>query len=201
MKGLVTVTLGFIIPFLIHAQSDSLLERNKWFHPDYAKIQFAGEIGFLSVGVGFKLFKKQNGELDLMAGYLPKPIGGDDIFTTAIKFAYLPWDKQVLNNQLTWQPLSLGAMLFHAWGERLNRIRDKELYPRGYYWWSPGTRFGPVFGTRLKRDFDKRSRIKSLSFYMEFVTNDLYIYSWGANTGIIPLSSIFDMSLGLRIDW
>ncbi len=193
--------MGLLIPVLLEAQSDTVPERTKWYHPDYAKVQYAGEIGFFSIGVGSELFKKQNGELDLMVGYLPKSIGGDGIFTTAIKFSYLPWEKPLFNDQLTWQPLSMGAILFHAWGKELNRIRDKDLYPRGYYWWSLGTRIGPVIGTRLKKDFGNNAKFKSLTFYMEFVSNDLYIYSWGVNTGIIPLRAIFDMSLGIRIKW
>ena len=195
------IIFGLLIPFLLKTQTDSIPERTKWYQPDYAIFQFAGEIGLFSAGIGSQLFKKQNGEFDFMAGYLPKSIGGDDIFTTALKFSYLPWEKPLFNNQLTWQPLSMGVILFHAWGKDINKIRDRDLYPRNYYWWSLGTRIGPLIGTRLRRDFGKNSNLESLTFYLEFVTNDLYIYSWGVNTDIIPLWAIFDMSLGIRVYW
>lgn len=200
MKKLILFLLPII--FLAHAgaQSDST-PPTKWYHPDYAKLQFAGEIGFLSAGVGSEIFKNRKGEIDLMLGYLPKSIGGDNITTFAVKFAWIPWEKPVLNNKFKLQPLTLGAILFRALGEDLNKLRDRDIYPRGYYWWSSGLRIGPVLGIRLKRDFKEECKIKSMAFYTEFTTNDLFIYSWGVNSGIIPLRAIFAASFGVKLNF
>jgi len=182
-------------------QNDSIVARTKLYHLDYAKMQYAGQIGFLSVGVGSELFRKRNGELDFFVGYLPESIGGDNIVTGAFKFAYIPWDISVFKHKMKLQPLTMGLMIFHAFGEDLNKIRDKDLYPQGYYWWSLGTRVAPVFGIRLKKELDKESTIKALAFYVEFVTNDLYIYSRGVNRTIIPLYKIFDSSIGVKVNF
>jgi len=183
------------------AQADTSLIRTKFTHIDYVKTQYAGEIGFMSLGVGTEFFKKRNGELDLMLGYLPQSIGGDDIITSAIKFSYIPWTKNILNNKLIIQPLTVGVLAYHAFGKDLNKQNNRDLYPRGYYWWTVSTRLGPVFGLRIKKEFEPSSKIKSLSFYVEFGSNDLYIYSWIDNRSLIPIHNIFNSSFGLKANF
>lgn len=191
----------FIISSNAFAQVDSTSTRTKFLHPDYVKMQFAGEIGFLSVGIGTEFFKKRNGELDLMLGYLPKSIGGDNITTIALKFTYIPWTKDIIKGKLLLQPLTLGVIAYHAFGKDLNKISNKDLYPQNYYWWTLGMRFGPILGFRVIKKFEESSKIKALALYIEFGTNDLYIYSWGVNTSVVPLQKIINTSFGLKANF
>jgi hypothetical protein len=43
--------------------------------PDHIKVQYAGGIGFISIGAGYST-KNQKLEGDLSYGYLPKSVGG-----------------------------------------------------------------------------------------------------------------------------
>ncbi len=177
-------------------QQDSSIAR-KWYLPDYTKLHYAGEIGFISVGVGKEFFKKKNGELDIFLGYLPESIGGDNIVTAAFKFHYFPWKKEIFKQRYELEPLTLGAIGYHALGEHLNRLSNKDLYPDGYYWWTTGFRFGPIIGSRISKEFEN-GKLEKLWLYYELGTNDLFIYSWGQNRTLVPLRSIFNFSFGLK---
>ena len=170
----------------------------EWIVPDHVKLHFAGEIGFLSPGAGYELFKKKNGELDVFGGFLPEAIGGDNIVSIAGKFHYMPWKKEVLKNKYLLEPISLGVLVYHSFGEDLNKAKDDNLYPNGYYWWTVGTRFGPFFGSRITQEFKEPSFFKALTFYVEFGTNDLYFFSWKNNRSSIPLYQIWNSSIGLK---
>ena len=193
-----------IVTFLLfgfisaNSQSDSISDSRPWYIIDHAKVQFAGEIGFISLGLGYSIFKKKNGELDLFLGYLPESIGGDNIVTIAGKFHYFPWKKDVFKNKYKLEPLTLGVNVYHAFTKILNAQKNQDLYPAGYYWWTIGTRFGPFFGSRITKEFNQKSFIRSLTFYYEIGTNDLYIYSWGVNRNSVPLHKVWNTSLGLK---
>jgi len=58
--------------------------RNSRFYPDHAKIQFAGNQGFLSAGPGWQFFKGRF-ECDIMYGYMPEHFSGCEIHSITIK--------------------------------------------------------------------------------------------------------------------
>jgi hypothetical protein len=192
--------LGLLLLFIqpAVAQTDSLPVERKWYVPDHYKLHFAGEIGFLSPGAGYELFPKRNGELDVFGGFLPEFIGGDNVVTIATKFHYMPWKKKINRGRNDLEPLTLGAIVYHAFGEDLNKARDKDLYPQGYYWWTIGTRFGPFVGSRITRAYKDGAALKSITLYVEFGTNDLFLYSWAKNRTTIPLYKIWNSSVGLK---
>jgi hypothetical protein len=53
-----------------------LANAQKFLVPDEAILQYAGSIGYLSVGGGYKLFKNERGNLDFLYGYVPASAGG-----------------------------------------------------------------------------------------------------------------------------
>ena len=94
--------------------------------------------------------------------------------------------------------MSIGFNAYHAFAKVLNEQKDRDLYPRGYYWWTIGTRFGPFFGSRLTKEFQPKSFMKTLTFYYEIGTNDLFLFSWGVNTSTVPFYKIWNTSFGLK---
>ena len=195
-----TVLLAILsLHHTVQGQVTDSTTTKKWYQPDHAKLHFAGEIGFLSPGVGIELFRKKNGELDLFGGFVPEGIGGDNLVTMAVKFHYLPWKKGLFNKKYQLEPLTLGANLYHTFGEDINKFRDRDLYPKGYYWWTISTRYGPFFGSRLSKDFGPEATIRSLTFYCEIGTNDLFIYSWAGNRSTVPFHRLWNSSFGLKV--
>ena len=192
------LTLFFNVSFGQDSTETEKTRKRPWIQLDHDKTQYAGEIGFMSLGLGYSLFKRENGELDGFLGFLPESIGGDNIVTIALKFQYLPWKKEVFKNKFQLEPLSMGVNIYHAFTKILNEQKNEDLYPNGYYWWTIGTRFGPFFGSRLTKEFKQTSFMKTLTFYYEIGTNDLFIYSWAANRSAIPIYKIWNTSFGLK---
>lgn len=58
-----------------------------WYMPEQLKLQFAGNIGLFSIGVG-KIFMKNHLQTDLFYGHVPASIGGRDLNTIALKNSY-----------------------------------------------------------------------------------------------------------------
>ena len=54
------------------------------FLPDYVKLQFAGGIGLLSIGVGYSFFKEKL-EVSYFYGYVPKAVSIDDLHSVSLQ--------------------------------------------------------------------------------------------------------------------
>ncbi len=57
-------------------------------------VQHAGSIGFMSVGIGYPVFKNKRGSLDFNYGYVPESRGGT-LHILSGKFAYRPWKLKI----------------------------------------------------------------------------------------------------------
>lgn len=192
MKTLATLCIIVLLPFRGHCQSDS---RNKWYIPDHAKLQFAGNIGFLSAGAGY-LHGHDKLETDLLLGFVPKPVGGDHIVSLTAKTTYFPW-KVNLNNDLKLYPFSVGPYLSYSFGSQFDTILPNE-YPPGYYWWATSLRVGAFIGGKLEKHTDGSKRFKSVAVYYELGTYDLEFISYVQNRHFLDLSDVFSMALGVK---
>lgn len=174
------------------------VENNKrsWLIPDHVKAQFAGNIGFVSVGAGY-LHGNDKLETDLYVGFLPKSIGGDHIVSLSTKMTYSPW-KLPLSEEYTIIPFSIGPYLSYSFGSQFDTLLPNE-YPEGYYWWATSLRFGAFFGGRLQMHLGDEQRVKSLDFYYELGTYDLEFLSYIQNTKTLQISDIFSLALGIKL--
>ncbi|MFQ3297768.1 MAG: hypothetical protein ACI921_001761, partial [Polaribacter sp.] len=81
---------------------DAILIQDKakekaWYEPDYAKMQFAGNLGVLSVGVGYQLFNKVV-YTELLYGYVPVSISkANEIHLISIKNTFPLYRKKIGN--------------------------------------------------------------------------------------------------------
>lgn len=168
--------------------------------PKSALSQYAGSIGFFSAGVGYELFKNDRGSLDFMYGFVPKNRGGR-LHIATVKFAYRPFEVR-LNDWAKLYPVNPGAFLSYHFGPRFDFQWDKDTYEKGYYWWSTALRPHISLGTEVKIDARKVApalKIKSLSLYSEFNTNELYLVSYYQNAGTLSVTDIFKLGFGLRV--
>lgn len=186
-------TLLLFVPFLAGAQS-----RAEWYVPDHLKLQFAGNIGFISIGAGY-LHGNGHLETDVFLGYLPKSIGGDDILSLTSKLTYSPWSLP-LSSRYTVIPFSAGPYLSYSFGSQFDTFLPNE-YPEGYYWWASSLRLGAFIGGRLKMALPATRAFSHISLYYELSSYDLLMISLVQNTGYLGISDIFSLSLGLKIDF
>ena len=153
-------------------QSDST---KRWYAPDFAKIQFAGHIGFLSPGVGYQ-FINNNLNTELLYGYLPSSISETNaLHQIALKITY-----------------------------RFIKLNTNKVKFCGYggFTFMPNLLTNNTnnmsFLTGLGSNVDLgRSCIKSVEFYIETGAL-LSALEYALTYESVPMTSVFSMALGLN---
>ena len=163
--------------------------------PYHIKAQFAGGIGFLSVGVGRTFFREKL-ETDLFLGYLPESIGGDRIVTSAIKATYVPV-KPVKIKALDWQPLRVGAQVSYTFGDDYFAREPGDKYEKGYYGFSTALHGSLLLGGQL--DFSRVNKLNRFAVYYEFGSSMEYLISYIQNPKYLSPGKIFNLALGVRM--
>ncbi|QHL86957.1 hypothetical protein GU926_05705 [Nibribacter ruber] len=164
--------------------------------PYYAKAQFAGDIGFLSVGVGRESFNRRL-NTDLSVGYLPESIGGDAIFTVALKSTMLPL-KPVRLKSLDWYFITAGAQVSYTFGDEYFAWEGYlSRYPNSYYRFSTALSVYVFAGGQV--DFARVPKLQKFSAYYEVGAPGEYVISYIQNPRYLSLPKIFHLALGLKM--
>lgn len=175
-------------------------DAQKFLIPDEAIVQHAGSIGYFSVGAGYKLFKNERGNLDLLYGYVPASKGGKLHIVTA-KFAYKPFVVR-LNKIGTLYPFNPGAFFTYTAHKDLQLKFSGDNWPKGYYFWSEAIRPHLSFTNEIeftKPRFVKAAGLKSLSLYSEFNSNEWYLVNYFQNAPEVSAKDVFKLGLGMRL--
>lgn len=176
--------------------------------PSTVRIQYAGSIGLINLGMGWEYGKRHQWETDFMFGLVPKYDKDEAFATFTLRQTYVPWTKKLFHNyewgkgpyRYTWQPLSCGLFLnsvLHGnyWTKEPERYPDQD-----YYRFSSKIRFHLFVGQRytIHVPREKRWLPKEASFVWELSTCDLYVVSKFVNASL-PLKDILSLSLGLKL--
>lgn len=196
MKGFLLI-LSLIFSLFLQAQNAEEVGRT-WYEPDHFKLQFAGNIGFLSVGAGY-LHGNDHLESDLYLGYLPKSIGGDHIISLSAKITYAPWTLPLSHNYSV-IPFSTGPYLSYSFGSQFDTFLPNE-YPNGYYWWASSLRLGAFIGGSIRKSIKSSSRFSGVALYYELGTYDLKFISFFQNPDYLNITDILSMSLGVKVEF
>jgi hypothetical protein len=194
MKNLILLCC-VLTSFAASAQESPLYEiRRKWYLPDHVKLQFAGNIGFMSGGPGW-VSRNKTLETDILFGFLPRKYGGDALITLTSKITYSPWRIATGNNTYI-RPFSLGFYMSHTFGPQFDSSWP-EYYPKGYYWWATAVRPGAYVGGKIGNVLPKK--MKSLELYYEVGTYDLLAISYVKNTRFLKPGDIVSLALGIKV--
>lgn len=189
---LITMLL-LLMPLLSEAQIGKTLT------PDAVVVQYAGSIGYGSIGAGYTVFRKENGSLDLIYGFVPRSKGGS-LHSLNTKFAYRPLSIHLAPN-VTLYPVNPGVFLSYQLGDEF-KARNKEYFEKGYYWWSQALRTHVSFSSEVKVNTQKLLHdkgLKNVRVYSEVNTNDLYFLSWYKNQETMSVTDIFKVGVGLKL--
>lgn len=172
----------------------------KFLIPDEVILQHAGSIGYFSAGAGYKLFKNERGNLDVLYGYVPAGKGGELHIITA-KFAYKPFVIKV-NKFGTIYPLIPGMFFTYTPHRDLQLKFSKDNWPKGYYYWSEAIR--PHLSVTNEIEFSepkfiKAAGFKSVSLYSEFNTNEWYLVNLFQNIPEMSFTEAFKLGIGVRL--
>lgn len=189
---LVSLSLAFLLmPLPSNSQEQD-------YSPYHIKVQFAGDIGFLSVGAG-RSFLREKLETDLFLGYLPEKIGGDRIVTTALKVTYAPLRSMEVKS-LEWQPLRTGIQLSYTFGKDYYTWEHKHkysAYSKGYYGFPTALHLYFFLGGQV--DFNRVEKLSRFGAYYEFGSNAEYLLSYAQNRSYLGPGKIFNLALGVRM--
>ena len=180
--------------------SPALAQIPQFLIPKDVTLQHAGSIGFMSAGFGYPVFENQRGHLDFNYGFVPEKRGGE-LHVLSIKFNYRPWEIDIADG-IKLYPANPGAFVTYHLGPQFDLHWDKDTYEEGYYWWSTALRphlsLSTEFQMNAKKLF-KTDKIKGISLYSEFNTNELYMVSYFQNVGALSITDIFKLGIGLRV--
>jgi hypothetical protein len=191
---LLTALLLFTNTFSQDATLVKDKEKQKaWYVPDYAKMQFAGNLGVLSVGVGYQLF---NNVLytELLYGYVPVSISkANEIHLISIKNTFPLFRKKIGN--YTVSPIAGFTGTLETGNNSFLVLPDK--FPKGYYVPS-AIHFTLFIGTLVHKNFVNSKIIKGIDFYYELGTVETYL--WSAITSKeVGLNDIFSSAIGVNL--
>jgi len=176
------------------AASDSLPAR-RWWVPDHARLQFAGNIGFISGGFGYTN-RKRRLEGDFYYGYVPRSVGGIAIHTVSSKLTWFPL-RPLKAGRYEIRPLSAGILVAYTFG-RQYFLFSPPHYAFDYYKFPTALHFGVFAGGDLSRRISPAHR---LGLYYELGTTDKLMGSYVPNMRSLSPADIFSLALGLRYSW
>ena len=158
--------------------------------PDYMKVQYAGNIGFFSLGTGYS-FLKDKINMDVFYGFVPARIGGKDIHMITQKNTLSPISIK-LGDSYTFFPLSAGILINFALGDNYV-LKWPSHYPQGYY--RPTACYtGEFLGMRLKKKKDY-GLAKEWEIYIEVGTLTPYLHACIEND-YIKIKDILNLAIG-----
>lgn len=198
------------IPFVSYSrdiQTDSLLFHNnkakkyayRWQQliPRYQKLQFAGSMGLLSVGLGWE-YGRDHWETDLLFGFIPKFEDEEANITFTLKQNYIPWDLHLGKGNWSIAPLTTGLYMNSILDDRFWK-KEPRKYPDRYYKFSTRLRFHIFMGQRITYHIPDPKRLhKSVSLFYELSTCDLYFISAVSNKAI-RARDYLSLSFGIKL--
>jgi hypothetical protein len=155
-----------------------------WYAPDHAKLQLAGNIGFLSPGVGYALGRRIEG--DVFFGWVPESIGGADIFSVTGKLVWSPWI--VDSGRWSFRPVTGAFQLTYTFGDQYFVIPEFAFTPTAL-------RSGIALGAEATR----RVGARTVGLYAELVALDFGLAYWLGNRDALGPTDVFSVAFGARV--
>lgn len=165
--------------------------------PSTITLQYAGNIGYLSLGPTWTYGRQDRHETQLLIGYLPREVMFHDYFCVTLRQSFLPWQTSH-GERFASNPLLLNLSA--------NTLFCGEFWYRepnvGYYGFSSRLRFhlgvGSRFTYRWNYKNSKSDKLpQQLSLYYEFSTNDLSLLSAAFRRATRP-ADILSLGIGLQ---
>lgn len=167
--------------------------------PNQAVVQYAGSIGFMSAGIGWHYGHHDRWESEVLLGFVPRYESDCAKVTLTVKERFVPW-RLPLGRWWSVEPLTTGIFLNTIFGEDF-WAREPSRYPKSYYGFATKIRANIFLGQRFRYRIPMRKRYmhKSVAFYYELSTSDLYLISAIPNKNV-RLGDILSLCFGLTLD-
>lgn len=164
--------------------------------PTHVKAQYAGGMGFMSLGCGWDYGRKCRWETDLLIGILPKAYSDHTHMTFTLRQNYIPWSIRCCD-RFAVEPFACGIYFNFITGDDY-WVREPDRYPGDkYYNFTSRLRTYLYVGQRFTYYLKNDSLLRSITLYYEFSANDLDIVAKCGNRSI-GLSDIVRFSVGVK---
>lgn len=173
--------------------------------PTHFVIQNAGNMGVISLGVGWSYGKNRKWETELLFGYIPRHDSSRGKLTTTLKGNYIPWridlnpSSAPADTHWKFEPLTVSLYLNTVYGHEFWKSQPSR-YPDKYYeFMSTKFRLNLALGQRitLKIPENKRKLHNRISLFYEVGTCDLYIRSLFQGQDV-SIGDILGLSIGMK---
>ena len=164
--------------------------------PDHAKLQYAGGIGFVSLGFGYHN-RNQRLECDFYYGYVPEQVGGVSIHSVTVKLNWMAL-KTIQKKNLSIKPLVAGILVNYSFGKQYFSFNPRN-YPYSYYGFPTSLHSALLVGSQLGVSFPDAKRARGLAFYYELLFFDQDIANFVGNTRSLQFTDILTLGLGIKI--
>lgn len=165
--------------------------------PTQTVLQTCGNMGLVSLGVGWDYGKHRQWETQLLIGFIPKYDSSRGKVTMTLKQNFIPWSMP-MGHGWSFEPLECGLYFNTVFGKDF-WTKQPSKYDSGYYPFSTRIRPNIFLGERFTVDVpeNKRKFVKSVTFFYELSTNDIYFMRFFRN-GSASFWDIFGLSLGIK---
>ena len=164
--------------------------------PTHSKVQYAGGIGFISVGGGWDYGKKCCWETDLMIGFIPKTYSDKFRYTFTLKQNYIPWSISC-SKRFVIEPFTCGLYLNTISGEEFWKTEPDRYPGNAYYSFSTKVRTHIYIGQRFIFNISEQLTLKNIALFYELSANDFDIVAKFGNKSL-QLKDIISLSIGLK---
>lgn len=166
--------------------------------PTHTIVQYAGNMGLISAGVGWDYGHHRQWETDLLFGFLPKFNSRHNKLTMTLKGSFVPWNLYLRHGWML-EPLSCGLYANTVFGSEF-WSKQPRRYPDKYYeFLSTKVRLNICFGQRVGVIVprSRRKLVKSVTTFYEVSTCDLYVRSLFQGNGV-RFWDILSVSFGVK---
>lgn len=193
IKNILILPIILLFFTQLYAQEPRLTKEKSWYIPNYAKVQFAGNIGFISAGVGYQIFNKVLYS-ELLYGYVPESISeAESIHLITIKNTFPIFRKEIGKN-LTISPIAGFTTSLEIGTNTFTTLPGK--YPDGYY--IPNAFHFTLFGgVMVHKNFISSKIIKGVDFYIETGTVETYLW-YAITSKDVNLNDVFSLDIGIN---
>jgi len=166
--------------------------------PTQSVIQFAGNMGLVSIGTGWDYGKRRQWETQVLLGFIPKCKSARAKLCLTVKENYIPWSRQI-GPDFFFEPLETGIYFNTVFGKEFWSSQPSR-YPKGYYKFATKIRPNIFVGQRMTKRLKGENWFgaRAVTGFYEISTNDLYVFEKIHNSSI-RLSDIICLSVGFKM--
>jgi hypothetical protein len=166
----------------------------KRFRPHYIALQYAGNIGFASAGVGYAS-RKDTYQVSLIYGYAPPSIAGVQIHTITAKNIF-PLYRFYINRKQTVIPYGAIGVSLEVGGKSF--FKQPSNMPRSYYDFPKSLHVIPALGVKLRHMTSHPKHFRGYEFFVETTTVDVYVW-YKFTSDEVTMAQILSLAAGVHL--